>query len=465
MIVAAVTPLAPDEAYYWVWSRALAAGYLDHPPMVALWIRVGTSIAGDTALGVRLLAPVAGAVGSVLLAYAGRDLLGSMRAGIVAAALMNATLLFGVGAVTMTPDTPAVLFWTATLWALARLLATGRGAWWLVAGVCAGLALDSKYTAVLLVPAIGVWLLATPLMRPWLRHKPPWIAAALAFALFLPVVAWNASHGWASFAKQGGRTDEWQPARALQFLGELVLGQLGLATPVIAVLCGAGIVLAARRWRDPAWGLLAALTIVPGLVFLQHATGDRVQANWPSILYPAAAIAAAGLGGRWIVLRRPGIALGLALTGLVWVQGMAAPLPLPMRLDPTLLRLGGWDGLAADIDAIGRRENAAFVAADNYGLAATMARLLPADMPVLGAEARWALFDLPDAKAIIAGRSGLMLRSARREGGPDPADWTEITEVATLERSRGGMTAERFRLYRVVGRAGAEPIVVLPHPR
>ena len=49
-------PLAsPDEAYYWVWSRALAAGYLDHPPMVALWIRAGTWIAGDTALGIRLL--------------------------------------------------------------------------------------------------------------------------------------------------------------------------------------------------------------------------------------------------------------------------------------------------------------------------------------------------------------------------------------------------------------------------
>jgi hypothetical protein len=44
--VAAVTPLAPDEAYYWVWSRALAAGYLDHPPMVALWIRIGTVFAG-----------------------------------------------------------------------------------------------------------------------------------------------------------------------------------------------------------------------------------------------------------------------------------------------------------------------------------------------------------------------------------------------------------------------------------
>ncbi len=60
-------PLAPDEAYYWVWSRALAAGYLDHPPMVALWIRAGTALAGDTPLGIRLLGPLSAPLGSLLL--------------------------------------------------------------------------------------------------------------------------------------------------------------------------------------------------------------------------------------------------------------------------------------------------------------------------------------------------------------------------------------------------------------
>ena len=67
MVVAGTAPLAPDEAYYWVFSHALAPGYLDHPPMVALWIRAGTAIAGQGALGVRLLGPLAGAAGSLLL--------------------------------------------------------------------------------------------------------------------------------------------------------------------------------------------------------------------------------------------------------------------------------------------------------------------------------------------------------------------------------------------------------------
>ncbi|MBC7802174.1 MAG: UDP-phosphomannose--protein mannosyltransferase, partial [Gemmatimonadaceae bacterium] len=74
LLVAAMTPLSGDEAYYWVWSRALAPGYLDHPPMVALWIGAGTWLAGDTALGVRLLAPISAAAGSLLLARVAEDL-------------------------------------------------------------------------------------------------------------------------------------------------------------------------------------------------------------------------------------------------------------------------------------------------------------------------------------------------------------------------------------------------------
>src|SRR5580698_1774695 len=106
LAIAAITPLSPDEAYYWVWSCALAPGYLDHPPMVALWIRIGTSLAGNGALGVRLLAPLSAAVGSILLYQAGERLLPGRRAGVAAAALLNATLLFGIGGVVMTPDTP-----------------------------------------------------------------------------------------------------------------------------------------------------------------------------------------------------------------------------------------------------------------------------------------------------------------------------------------------------------------------
>lgn len=468
LLVAGLIPLSPDEAYYWIWSRALAPGYPDHPPMVALWIRAGTMLVGDNPLGVRLLGPLAAALGSWLLALSARDLLpqGLADRGIMAAGLLNCTLLFGVGAVTMTPDTPLLLFWTACLWALGRLLATGDGRWWLAVGAAGGLALDSKYTATLLVPAVLAWLLVVPSLRCWLARWPIWAGLAVAAASFAPVLAWNAAHGWVSFVRQGGRAGDWDPARALQFTVELLGGQLGFATPLLAVALVAGTVMAVRRaWAgERAAALLAACVTVPALVFLQHALGGRVQANWPSVIYPGAALAAAGLGPAWRRWNLAGMATGLAVTLVVWLQAITGAAAIPIPYDPTLMRVGGWDALATDIAAVAAHEHAAFVVADNYGQAAILARLLPRLLPVLGVDARWALFRLPDATARVAGRDGILVRSARRADPPDTADWSAIIRLPDVVRARHGMVAEVERIYRVTGRGGAEPIVALPRP-
>ena len=450
LAVAALTPLSPDEAYYWTWSRALAPGYLDHPPMVALWVRLGTALAGNTALGVRLLAPFAAAAGTVLLAAAGRTLFPGSGAGLRAAVMLNATLILGAGAVTMTPDTPLLLFWTAALYALARIATGGGATWWLAIGLASGLALDSKYTAALLGLGIALWLL-TPTMRPHLRTPWPWLGAALAALLFTPVIAWNAAHGWASFAKQGGRTADWHPARAAQFLGELLAGQAGLATPLLFALFILGAATAARRWRTPAYGLLAALTLPGAALFLQHALGDRVQPNWPAILYPAAALAAAAAPPRWW---KPAASLGAALTAALYFQA-AAQLPLPRTLDPTS-RLAGWPALA---QAAAQPTPAAFLASEEYGAASLLTWSAPG-LPVLGADPRWRLFALPPAAPAAP---GLLLLSTRRTEPPNPALWHSATLLGTLGRTRRGMAIETYRLYRVTPQPGA-PLVRLPTP-
>ncbi len=473
LAVAALAPLTPDEAYYWVWSRALAAGYFDHPPMVALWIRLGTLLAGENAFGVRLLGPLATLAGSLLLADAAARLLpGRSGAGTWAALLANATLTFGAGSLLMTPDTPLLFFWSLALFALARI-ATGAPAGgalrdWLLLGLAAGAAATSKYTAFLLAPAVLAWLVAVPALRPALRRPGPWLAAGLAALLFAPVLAWNAGHGWASFVHQGGRLGDWQPARAAQFLGELIGGQIGLATPLVAVLFAAGLVRAVRaawtRERPPGWTLLALLLAVPGAVFLQHALGDRVQANWPAVLVPAFAIAAAGLGPRWRRWRGPAVALGLALQALVWAQAVAAPLPLPPKLDITLSRMAGWPELARDVAAAARAAGVGYVAADNYGLAAELARTLPPDLPVVGlGDERWRSLSLPDATTLLRG-PGLLVQSERRAAEAPPG-LAEAVPAGRLARQRNGVMAEGYRLWRIRGGAGTTlPAAVLPHP-
>ncbi|MBR0678928.1 glycosyltransferase family 39 protein [Roseomonas eburnea] len=468
LVVAAVTPLAPDEAYYWVWSRDLQAGYLDHPPMVALFIRAGTMLAGETAFGVRLLGPLSLALGSILLARAAEDLLPGRRSGPWAPALLNATLLAGVGAVTMTPDTPLLFFWTAALWAAARLHRSGDGRWWLAVGLFAGLALASKYTAVLFGAGLLIWMVLDPAARRWLARWQLWAGGAVAMLVFAPVIAWNAAHGWASFAKQGGRAGSGDVAQALRYLGELLGGQAGLATPLVFLLCVAGAGAAAIAWwrrRDGGALLLAALVLPGAALFLWQATGSRVQGNWPAVLYPAAAIAAAGLlqAPAWLRLRIPALVLGGAMTAAVYLQAIAAPLSLPRRSDPTLARLGGWDAFVAEVAAAADRTGAGFIAAEEYGLASLLAFRLPPGRLVVAMDPRWRLFTLSSPPQ---GVTGLLVRSERRGEGPPLWPGAEALPgpQGRLVRSRRGIEAEAYRLHRVTAAPGQPPAVVLPRP-
>jgi 4-amino-4-deoxy-L-arabinose transferase-like glycosyltransferase len=447
LILAARLPLAPDEAYYYLWSRHLQTGYFDAPPMVAYFIRAGVWCVGNTPLGIRLFAPLLAGLGSLLLWDAGERMFPHRHAGVIAAALMNATLMVGAGAIVMTPDTPLLFFWTACVAACARLLSSGNPRWWLAVGLAVGLALLSKYTAVLFVVAALIWMLTSSEGRAMLRTPWPWIAAVLAGVVFAPDVAWNAAHGWASFIKQGSRVEGFHAARSAQFLGELVFGQIGLATPIVFALA----VLGVWRLRDmpgAAGHLLVWLTLVPGVVFLEHVISGRVQANWVAILYPSACLAAASLP--MAVLRRwlkPALGLGFGLTALVYAQALAGVFPIPARADPTALQFAGWRELVAASTA----GKPAFVTSDEYATAAMLAYYAPTSVPVAGFSPRWRNFALPSAK--LQGMTGILVT-------PRPA--TACAEpVGTVTRKRGNEVIGTFRLCRIV--AGA-PGVLLPRP-
>jgi 4-amino-4-deoxy-L-arabinose transferase-like glycosyltransferase len=465
--VASVTPLAPDEAYYWIWSRVLAAGYVDHPPMVALWIRAGTALAGADPIGIRLFGALSAALGSILLYDAAERLFPGRSTGVIAALLLNATLAMGVGAVIMTPDTPLLLFWTATLWAGARLAAGGGAGWFLPCGLFAGLALTSKYTAAFLPLGLGLFtLIAAP--RSF-RHPAPWLGLLISGLVFSPVVLWNAEHRWAGFLRQGGRVADWRPERAVGFLVELVFGQIGLATPGVFVLFVAGLTLATRmtaRTRDPCWTLLAALSVPSALVFLQHAMGDRVQGNWPVSIYPAAAIAAAGLTApvatgsmtwrRWV---GPSVAFGLSLTVTVYGHVVTGWPAWGGARDPVARQLFGWSDLAGQVERVSRTTGAGYVAAEPYGAAAMLAWTLPAGVAVVSPDPRWIPTDLP---RLTGSRQGVLVRPDRYGESPNPAEWRVSERLPDLVRASGGVEIERYAVFLVSVASGAPPVVISP---
>ncbi|MEI8147202.1 MAG: glycosyltransferase family 39 protein, partial [Alphaproteobacteria bacterium] len=150
LYAAAVLGLSADEAYYWIWAKNLAFGYLDHPPMVAVLIRASISVFGDTEFGLRWLSVLLGAAASLGVWRLVIRLDGGEAAALAGAAMVQATLFLGAGALLVTPDTPLVLFWTLTLLVLVEIGRGGHGAWWLLAGAMVAASFQSKYSAVFL---------------------------------------------------------------------------------------------------------------------------------------------------------------------------------------------------------------------------------------------------------------------------------------------------------------------------
>src|ERR1700712_4427216 len=256
LVSAAFTPLTFDEAYYWMWSKHLAGGYYDHPPMVALVIRSGTTIAGDTEFGVRLVSILLALPMSWAVYRTAAILFGGQRVAATAAILLNVTLMAAVGTLIVTPDSPLLVASSFVLLTLAKVLETGRGAWWLAVGVAAGCALLSKYTALFFGPAILIWLIVVPKLRHWLLSPWLYLGGLVAVAMFSPVILWNADHHWVSFIKQMGRAriEDFRPA----FIAELIPTQIAFATPLVWILGVMGLYVMFQRRA----GALAARALV-----------------------------------------------------------------------------------------------------------------------------------------------------------------------------------------------------------
>src|SRR6201993_2734867 len=239
LVAAAWTPLTFDEAYYWMWSKSLAGGYYDHPPMVALVIRAGTLIAGDTEFGVRLVSILLALPMSLAVYRSAAILFGGVRVAATSAILLNVTLMAAVGTLIVTPDSPLLVASSFIVLCLAKVLETGRGAWWLAVGAAVGAALLSKYTALFFGPAILIWLVSVPKLRRWLISPWPYLGGLVSLALFSPVILWNADHHWVSFIKQIGRAriEDFRPA----FIAELIPTQIAFATPLVFILGAMGL--------------------------------------------------------------------------------------------------------------------------------------------------------------------------------------------------------------------------------
>ncbi|MEX0696982.1 MAG: glycosyltransferase family 39 protein [Dongiaceae bacterium] len=447
-----------DEPYYWMWSQRLAAGYYDHPPMVAYWVWAGTAILGDGPPGIRLLFVLNTVATSAAVYGIGRALF-DRRVAWLAVLWTNVTPLIGIAGIMATPDGPSVLFWTLTMVAYAMVVRTGDGRWWLAVGVLAGLGILSKYTNFFLGTGIVLSLLIDPRLRRWFLSPWLWAGGALAMLVFIPVILWNADNNWVSFRFQFGRLGEtrFDPA----FLITLLIVQPLIFNPYAAVFVGGGVrmwLTGAERGREIGVLLATALPAIAFIVF--QATHGEVLQHWLAPVFPTltvvAVAAAAGVPDNdrhWLLrrIRTDAVPFALLAALVVWAYAL---LPLDRYypgIDP-LNSVRGWPEYATDVERARQEAGATWIATADYEITAELTYELRDRATVVPVTERLRYTFLPTPDVALLNESALLVVSDHQVDRVVGC-FATLTEIGTATRRGAGFDLQTSRLFLAEGAA------------
>ena len=397
IIYASLIDLRTDEAYYWTWSKEHALSFLDHPPMIAWFIRFGTAMFGDTNLGVRFGGIVAMLVMQLLLADIARRVTRDTRAIVFALLMPEAALYYGLLMAKVAPDVALIPFAVAMIWSLVRLAESNDHRWWLAAGIFGGLSLLSKFTVVMMLPAVAAFMLVPDWRLRQLRSPYPWLAALIAIVLFSPVLIWNYQHDWASFRFQAVRATAVHEF-SLRTVGDYIGLQWGLVGFVLFPVVLSGLVLTAWRGyrnREPVAILLSSAVLVPFLYFFWKSLTLRVGDTWPMFMWPVGFAAAAiniamlpreGWPG-WMIRStikwfNVALATGILFVILVALYYLVAPWNFIGRADP-IGGEAGYEQLVSRVEAELQKTGATWIATTDYRTYAMLRWFLGDRLPVV----------------------------------------------------------------------------------
>jgi len=467
LVYAGVLELRTDEAYYWTWSKEGVLSYLDHPPMIAWFIRFGTAIFGDSNLGVRFAGILAMLVTQLLLADIVRRVTHDFRAIVFAVLMPEAALYYGLLMAKVSPDTALIPFAVAMIWSLVRLKESNDARWWLAAGLFGGLALLSKFTAVMLLPAVLAFVLVPDWRKRWLENPYPWLAALIALIVFAPVLIWNAGHDWASFRFQLVRAVATHPL-SLRTVGEFFGLQLGLVGFVLLPVVLSGVALTAWRGyrnREPVAILLSTAVIVPLAYFFWKSLALRVGDTWPMFLWPAGFAATAiniarlpreGWPERMITSTvwwaKVAVISGIAFVVGVFVYYVATPWNLIGRTDPVGGEAGYQQVVARAQDQL-QKTGASWIATTDYRTYAMLRWYFNGRVPVIqiNERGRYQGFRDPGMDRV---RDHVGLYVAREPDNMLPL-WNATTAMRRplerVERSWRGVVMDTYTLEKLTG--------------
>jgi 4-amino-4-deoxy-L-arabinose transferase-like glycosyltransferase len=382
LVAAARLPLSGDEAYYWEWSRRLAFGYFDHPPMVA-WLIALFSFGLKNTLLIRLPFVLCG-LGSAaaLYAFITRST-GNPTAGATAALLIALAPFSTIAFATASPDGPFLFFWSLSLYLTLRAIEPQGARFRIPLALCVAAATLSRLLGGLLALGVAYALAVSAKrsaqdrteLRPW-RYAPT--AALLFLVAIAPYLLWSASNhfGALQFA-MFGRHDA-------RFHGGNILSLVALwsvvLTPGVFVAASVAFAKLTRRKSNAELALFATATPLL-IVCVLLALRERVEFYWADGAF-VSIVAAIGLytptllrGWRFALVVAPA-----AVIAAVMFLVAAAPLETYQFVQRTFgvhlshegpFEIWAFEPAARDVAREARAKNA-WVMTDGYGLSSVL---------------------------------------------------------------------------------------------
>ncbi|MCX5774078.1 MAG: glycosyltransferase family 39 protein [Fusobacteria bacterium] len=278
-----VLPMHPDESYYWVWSRHLQLSYYDAPPMIAYMIKA-TTLFISTPFTVRLVSVICIFLTTCFIYQFAKRLFNPKVAEISAIVFLFVPFV-QVGLSVTTPDLPLMLFWTLSFIMFYDYLILKQEKKIYLVGLFVGLALLSKYPAILLVVSFFIMVV---LLKRWeiFKQKSLYVGMVIAIVVFSPVLLWNISNHFASFAFQLGHGASASAPINLSYLGEYLGGQFGAVNPIFFIII---IFVLIKGFKEIKSSEKLLFLFVPFattfIIFMVFSLNKHSEVNWPAPAY------------------------------------------------------------------------------------------------------------------------------------------------------------------------------------
>lgn len=273
-----------DEAYYWAWSQNLSLSYFDHPPMIAYMIALASKF-GHSEFWVRFPALVSSFVTLLILYKLALRMFGPKVAEITVILGFSVPLIQATAFI-ITPDSPLLMFWSITLYCFYIWVFEQKKYYIYLAGIAAGCALLSKYTALFIYPGLFLFLITSKQYRRLLLQKDIYLAFILSFIVATPIILWNARYGWVSFIYQFNHGIDIHNEIRLSQIGDYLGGQLFIFGPFIF---GAVVYFLCKNFKQTFLTPKLAFLFYPiafgFLFFLYCSITKHIEANWPGPIY------------------------------------------------------------------------------------------------------------------------------------------------------------------------------------